>query len=57
MAAAAAAADGFALEVVAVLGVEVVELDVLLHAVVTRPRPSMVVRIAAKYRDTVLPPK
>src|SRR5580692_304973 len=56
-AAAAAAADGFALEVVAVLGVEVVELDVLLHAVVTRPRLSMVVRIAAKYRDTVLPPK
>src|ERR1700722_11860688 len=51
----AAAADGRALEAGVVLGVEVVELDVLLHAVVTRPRPSTVVRIAARYRGTVLP--
>ena len=52
-----AAADGFALEVAAGLGVEVVELDVLLHAVVTSARPSIVVRIAAKCRGTMLLPE
>ena len=52
----AVSAAGFALEVAGCLGVEVVELDVLLHAVVTRPRPSMAVRTAARCRGpTVLP--
>ena len=51
-----AAADAFVLAGADVFEVEVVELEVLLQAVATRPRLSVAVRIAARcLGPTVLP--